>query len=141
MKVKVFEKVKEYKPTEGPSSSSATRKARSTPSRPTCWSRCGEIHNHRRPHQRPPRRRPRGLVLQVRHPPAVLQQRSPLTLVIARYDLLDILRNAVGEENIMMQTVVEKYENAGDKVVATLTDGTTHEGRTCSSARTASGPR
>ena len=52
----------------------------------------------------------------------------PLTLVIARYDLLDILRNAVGEENIMMQTVVEKYENAGDKVVATLTDGTTHEG-------------
>ena len=52
----------------------------------------------------------------------------PLTLVIARYDLLDILRNAVGEENIMMQTVVEKYENVGDKVVATLTDGTTHEG-------------
>ena len=39
----------------------------------------------------------------------------PLTLVIARYDLLEILRDAVGEENIMMQTVVEKYENVGDK--------------------------
>ena len=39
----------------------------------------------------------------------------PLTLVIARYDLLDILRNAVGEENIMMQTVVEKYENVGTR--------------------------
>mmetsp|Transcript_13763 Transcript_13763/g.55690 ORF Transcript_13763/g.55690 Transcript_13763/m.55690 type:complete len:423 (+) Transcript_13763:551-1819(+) len=37
----------------------------------------GQIHNHRRPHQRPPRRRHRGLVLQVRHPSAVLQQRPP----------------------------------------------------------------
>ena len=52
----------------------------------------------------------------------------PLTLVIARYDLLDILRNAVGEENIMMETVVEKYENVGDKVRATLTTGETFEG-------------
>jgi len=51
-----------------------------------------------------------------------------LTLVIARYDLLDILRNAVGEENIMMETVVEKYENVGDKVRATLTTGETFEG-------------
>ena len=52
----------------------------------------------------------------------------PLTLVIARYDLLDILRNAVGEENIMMETVVSKYENVGDKVRATLTTGETFEG-------------
>ena len=51
----------------------------------------------------------------------------PLTLVIARYDLLEILRDAVGQENIEMETVVEKYENKGDKVVATLKDGTTHE--------------
>jgi zeaxanthin epoxidase len=53
----------------------------------------------------------------------------PLTLVIARYDLLDILRNAVGQENIMMETVVESYENVdgSDKVRATLTDGSTYE--------------
>mmetsp|Transcript_9785 Transcript_9785/g.36333 ORF Transcript_9785/g.36333 Transcript_9785/m.36333 type:complete len:514 (-) Transcript_9785:309-1850(-) len=52
----------------------------------------------------------------------------PLTLVIARYDLLDILRNAVGQENILMETVVECYENdtANDQVTATLTDGTKH---------------
>lgn len=52
----------------------------------------------------------------------------PLTLVIARYDLLDILRNAVGPESIMMETVVEKYEHKGDKVIATLTTGETYEG-------------
>ena len=52
----------------------------------------------------------------------------PLTLVIARYDLLDILRNAVGQENIAMETVVASYEHVGDdRVVATLTDGTKHE--------------
>ena len=52
----------------------------------------------------------------------------PLTLVIARYDLLEILRDAVGAENIEMETVVAKYENVGDRVRATLTDGTVHEG-------------
>eukprot|EP00227_Mantoniella_beaufortii_P010264 CAMPEP_0197590790 /NCGR_PEP_ID=MMETSP1326-20131121/12209_1 /TAXON_ID=1155430 /ORGANISM="Genus nov. species nov., Strain RCC2288" /LENGTH=552 /DNA_ID=CAMNT_0043156061 /DNA_START=168 /DNA_END=1826 /DNA_ORIENTATION=+ len=52
----------------------------------------------------------------------------PLTLVIPRYDLLNILRNAVGEENILMETVVDKYENCGDKVVATLSTGETFEG-------------
>ena len=52
----------------------------------------------------------------------------PLTLVIARYDLLDILRNAVGQENIMMETVVERYEHNGDKVKAILTNGDTYEG-------------
>ena len=51
----------------------------------------------------------------------------PLTLVIARYDLLEILRDAVGAENIEMETVVAKYENVGE-VRATLTDGTVHEG-------------
>ena len=43
----------------------------------------------------------------------------PLTLVIARHDLLEILRDAVGAENIEMETVVAKYENAGDRVRAT----------------------
>lgn len=52
----------------------------------------------------------------------------PLTLVIARYDLLDILRNAVGPESIMMETVVDKYEHKGDRVTATLADGRTFEG-------------
>ena len=51
----------------------------------------------------------------------------PLTLVIARYDLLDILRNAVGQENIAMETVVASYENnTDDTITATLTDGTKH---------------
>jgi zeaxanthin epoxidase len=47
----------------------------------------------------------------------------PLTLVLSRFELLDILSRGVGEENIEMGTVVEKYEHRGDKVVATLTDG------------------
>lgn len=52
----------------------------------------------------------------------------PLTLVIARYDLLDILRNAVGPESIVMETVVEKYEHKGDRVIATLANGDSYEG-------------
>ena len=53
----------------------------------------------------------------------------PLTLVLSRYDLLDILREGVGNENIMMGTTVESYEHTKDgKVIAKLTDGTTHEG-------------
>ena len=53
----------------------------------------------------------------------------PLTLVLSRYDLLDILREGVGNENIMMGTTVESYEHTKDgKVIAKLTDGTTYEG-------------
>jgi zeaxanthin epoxidase len=53
----------------------------------------------------------------------------PLTLVLSRYDLLDILREGVGDENIMMGTIVDEYEHTKDgKVIAKLTDGTTHEG-------------
>ncbi|CEG00292.1 Monooxygenase, FAD-binding [Ostreococcus tauri] len=52
----------------------------------------------------------------------------PLTLVLSRFELLDILSKGVGAENIEMGTVVEKYEHRGDKIVATLTDGTEHEG-------------
>ena len=53
----------------------------------------------------------------------------PLTLVLSRYDLLDILREGVGDENIMMGTIVDEYEHTNDgKVIAKLTDGTTHEG-------------
>jgi len=53
----------------------------------------------------------------------------PLTLVLSRYDLLDILREGVGDENIMMGTIVDSYEHTKDgKVVATLTDGTKYEG-------------
>ena len=49
----------------------------------------------------------------------------PLTLVLSRYDLLDILREGVGNENIMMGTTVESYEHTKDgKVIAKLTDGT-----------------
>ena len=44
------------------------------------------------------------------------QNGLPLTLVIARYDLLNILRNAVGADSIMMSTVVERYDHVGDKV-------------------------
>ena len=52
----------------------------------------------------------------------------PLTLVLSRYDLLDILREGVGNENIMMGTTVESYEHTKDgKVIAKLTDGTTYE--------------
>jgi zeaxanthin epoxidase len=55
----------------------------------------------------------------------------PLTLVIARYDLLDILRNAVGLENIEMETVVASYEHVVvsgcEKVRAALTTGAVHE--------------
>ena len=52
----------------------------------------------------------------------------PLTLVLSRFDLLDILRRGVGDENIEMGTVVKKYEHRGDKVVAILEDGREFEG-------------
>ena len=78
MKVKVFEKVKEYKLFGGPIQLQCNAQGRARLHRARrAGAGVGEIHNHRRPHQRPPRRRPRGLVLQVRHPPAVLQQRPP----------------------------------------------------------------
>jgi len=52
----------------------------------------------------------------------------PLTLVLSRFELLDILSEGVGTENIEMGTVVTSYENKGDKVVATLADGREFEG-------------
>lgn len=52
----------------------------------------------------------------------------PLTLVLSRFELLDILSEGVGAENIEMGTVVTSYENKGDKVVATLADGREFEG-------------
>ena len=52
----------------------------------------------------------------------------PLTLVLSRFELLDILSEGVGAENIEMGTVVTSYENKGDKVVATLSDGREFEG-------------
>ena len=52
----------------------------------------------------------------------------PLTVVLSRHELLQILRDGVGEENIHMETVVDSYEHVGDKIKCTLTDGSVHEG-------------
>lgn len=52
----------------------------------------------------------------------------PLTIVVSRHELLQILSEAVGVENIEMETVVSEYENRGDTVIAKLEDGRTFEG-------------
>lgn len=52
----------------------------------------------------------------------------PLTIVVSRHELLEILSEGVGKESIEMETVVTKYENKGDKVIATLEDGRVFEG-------------
>lgn len=46
-----------------------------------------------------------------------------LMLVLLRFELLDILLNGVGAENIEMGTVVERYEYRGEKVVVMFMDG------------------
>ena len=122
MKVKVFEKVKKYEPFGGPIQLQCNAQGALDSIDPVMAEEVMEKNHHRRPRQVAGwREREWFYRFDTRKP--CHENGLPLTLVLSRFELLDILSRGVGEENIEMGTVVEKYEHRRDKVVATLTDG------------------
>ena len=126
IRAKVFEKVKEYKLFGGSSialgcNAQAALDSIAPDVLEKVWEKSTITYGDRVARRRSASS---ALVLPLRHPPAVLQRARAAHPRHREATSPRSRRDAVGQENIEMETVVEKYENKGDKVVATLKDGT-----------------